>query len=400
MELFQQGIVCRCRDGDMNGEGRRSSMKRPKMWPLDCHRVRGIAGLPSIQELSLASTFIGAVVGAGFASGKEIFIFFSSLGPRSILASLLSTVLFMVAGAIILDLSAFSRPRNLYDFLVAVLGKRHATVWNVAMLIFVYGGLTIMIAGGGAVASIENAAAQDIGIMTTAGIICFIVLLGAKGLLLSNLIMVPVMLIAIIVISIRVLSATRAGIAATSAPSVSSIGWITSAIIYTSYNLVLSIGTFASLSDDIRDSRSAYRAGILGGLGIGLLIGMVNHAVLSDAHCGLESEMPMLALAGRVGKIYGKTYQGILFLALISSGTAAAYTLGKQLSRYLGSPANLLAVEVTLLAIPISRLGFTTLLEHIYPFIGSAGVPLICAIIARHIIITASPFWVFRIRRK
>jgi len=46
------------------------------------------------KVLKMASAFIGIIVGAGFASGKEILLYFTSFGHLGTVAAIISTVLF------------------------------------------------------------------------------------------------------------------------------------------------------------------------------------------------------------------------------------------------------------------------------------------------------------------
>ena len=50
--------------------------------------------------LKLAATYIGTVVGAGFASGQEVLHFFVSFGIKGFSGLMIATVLFIVFGYI------------------------------------------------------------------------------------------------------------------------------------------------------------------------------------------------------------------------------------------------------------------------------------------------------------
>lgn len=57
-----------------------------------------------ISTLKIAATYIGTIIGAGFASGQEILQFFAVYGSMGFLGVLVVTVLFAVFGFIIINM--------------------------------------------------------------------------------------------------------------------------------------------------------------------------------------------------------------------------------------------------------------------------------------------------------
>ena len=63
--------------------------------------------------LKVVFVIIGTTIGAGFASGKEIYLFFNSYGPKGILGILLSCIL---TGLIVYKLFAIIQDRNVKTY--------------------------------------------------------------------------------------------------------------------------------------------------------------------------------------------------------------------------------------------------------------------------------------------
>ena len=58
----------------------------------------------NLSTLKVAATYIGTVVGAGFASGQESLQFFAIFKGRGLIGLLIVTILFILYGYIIMEL--------------------------------------------------------------------------------------------------------------------------------------------------------------------------------------------------------------------------------------------------------------------------------------------------------
>ncbi|MEW6065637.1 MAG: hypothetical protein AB1538_10810, partial [Bacillota bacterium] len=67
--------------------------------------------------IRLVATYVGAVIGAGFASGQEILQFFILFGYQGLLGVLVATVLFAYLGAVVLYLSVKLRSGSYQELL-------------------------------------------------------------------------------------------------------------------------------------------------------------------------------------------------------------------------------------------------------------------------------------------
>lgn len=342
-----------------------------------------------------AATYIGAVVGAGFASGKEIYLFFTSLGAASRPGIVVSAFLFVLAGGALLDLSRILKRDDIEGLLGATLGGIGVRLLTPAMMAFIYGALAIMLAGGGSLSHTGASLDRDIGTIITATIVCIIVLNGSRGILLSNLVIVPVMAAVMLYTATTVLIHPEM-----SGPDMTGVGWmyeghwicsIWAPVIYTSYNLLLVMGMLAAIGNRIPGSRSAYFSATAGGVGIGLLLGIINEAMLRSPDAIADSEIPMLAMAALRGRGVQLAYQIAVYMAMITSATSAAYTIGKRLGPIVNSSPSRVGAWITVLAVPLARRGFTTLLTHIYPLAGYIGIPMLSAIIIRYLTVKLAP---------
>src|SRR5690554_3151982 len=103
------------------------------------------------QVLVTAATYIGTVVGAGFASGQEVLQFFGLLGPMGLPAIALSTLGFWIFGFMIMDLGRKLNADSHLPVLRSIGGRFLSPILDVVMTFFLFGALCAMIAGAGSV---------------------------------------------------------------------------------------------------------------------------------------------------------------------------------------------------------------------------------------------------------
>lgn len=103
-----------------------------------------------VSTFKVAATYIGTIVGAGFATGQEVFQFFTRFGIMGLVGLILATIMFIVFGYIIIDLGKKLNARSHLEIIKYSGGKVLGTIIDIIITFFLFGGLTAMIAGTGA----------------------------------------------------------------------------------------------------------------------------------------------------------------------------------------------------------------------------------------------------------
>lgn len=102
------------------------------------------------DEFKVAAVFIGTVIGAGLASGQEIFQFFSKYGFKSIYAIIICMFFYIIFSIIFINLAYNKKFKNYNDLVCYSLGNKLGFVADLMITIFIFFSNTIMISGGGA----------------------------------------------------------------------------------------------------------------------------------------------------------------------------------------------------------------------------------------------------------
>ena len=123
---------------------------------------------------SLCMVFAGTVVGAGFASGLEIWVFFGKYGIFGFSGVLLTGIVISLCGAGII-LGVFDGDFTTHDeFCRKICGRYSGSFFSVLGIVFMFSAFSIMLSGSGALFSQEFGRSYCEGVIFMA-VICFFV---------------------------------------------------------------------------------------------------------------------------------------------------------------------------------------------------------------------------------
>ncbi len=319
----------------------------------------------SKNTFAVAMTYCGAVIGAGFATGREVVDFFSGYGNRGLAGVGLATLMFVWVGVVILDVAQRNPVYSYLDLLNYVLPwKWLVSLTDLMFLATLLTGVGVMTAAGGTVLK-SWGLHYAIG---CAGFLLLCILLlrtGGKGFVKVNCWLVPGMAVAIIILCIAQVSVPALG------------GYVrgpfSSALLYVSLNTAIAGVAMSTLKDKL-DRPTVLAGGVTGGLLIGFLL-----LVIYGATLGMGSyEIPLLRLA----EIWLGKWQWVYALVLLAAVlTTALANLHGLASRVVKPPGYWLCVISTSVAgFIIAQYGFTSLVAFLYPLLGLCNIVLLAGL--------------------
>lgn len=338
----------------------------------------------AVQVFKVAATYIGTVVGAGFASGQETLRFFTAYGKAGLIGVAVATALFCGFGMLVMDLGRRVNARSHREILHYACGPYVGRIMDVAVTLFLGATLTVMVAGGGAVFAEQMGLPRSIGTITTAVLAGATILAGMRGIMAANAIVVPMLTTAVMGLSIASIhfhGLTAIVKHALPWPMLAPVhSWLLAALLYVGYNLVLSISVLGPLGAEVGDKRVLVAGGLAGGLALGLLAAGIKLAISAHMPDIGTYEVPMLFLARLHPKPVQWFYTLILWAEIYTTAIACAYGFAGRVSEVIrrGSYRGVV-VTVTALALFGSGFGFSTLLTFLYPLFGAVTlVVLVC----------------------
>lgn len=333
--------------------------------------------------MQIAATYIGTIVGAGFASGQEVWQFFTRYQTGSMLAIGFAAFLFFVLGTYIMNLGQRLDAPSLGALLLKLLPTKVAESLQGALLALLFALTVAMLAGGGALLYEQFGVNPWIGSLATAVIALITLLFGMNGILSANSLIVPAMFLLVMIVTSH--SMMNPPSATMSFPQTPDDHWhglslFLSALTYTGFNLGLAMPVLIPLGR-VTKKKNTLRAGaFLGALGLFTMLAVMNGALAQNA--GLMSrEIPLLELARGLGRYIVFPFALALWAEIYSTLIANLFGLTHEIRRITGMREQTILIILLALALLFSQIGFGQIVRIGYPLFGVVSVLILTLVI-------------------
>ena len=329
-----------------------------------------------IQEVFMREIFtivlviIGALIGAGFASGQEIYSFFYSYGAIGIIGIIITCILISITIYKSLKIICEDKIDNYDEFLkVFVKSEKVTRVINIVINTLLLVTFYIMIAGFGAYFEQEIGINKIIGSSILAIMTAVVFFTSVKGVLKVSEIIVPILIIFIVVIGGTNLVTMNSQEEITGMEK----GWLLSSITYCSYNMILLIPALISLRKQISKQSNIKYIAIITGI-IMIIMSIMIYMLLIKVDVDISTlEMPVVYVIRNCFPIFKTVYAFIIlssiFTTAISIGIGFLQNISENKKRY---PQFVLFMCITSLI--VSKFGFSKLVNLVYPLFGYLGI--------------------------
>lgn len=345
---------------------------------------KGSLGL--LEGFKIGFLFVGTVIGAGFASGKEIVVFFGKSGNFFPLICILAVVLFFLTGLLFMTRAKRDSLFTLSDVTQKVFKKGHK-IFDLFMIICQIVVFSAMIAGIDALFAEVLGINQKIPLFSVFSLIlcCIGISFGIKGLMNINLIIVPLMILFIFLIVF--LKPEINAEVLTKNLSESSLSFsLLSCLSYIGMNMLLSINVLVA-PVKTANKKNIYTGLISGSLFIGILMFVIGTALFSAPDNIINSEMPLLALTNGMPGIFRLLCLIVIWCGIFTTMISSMFQIAEYTrTKVKKNLPNL--VIVSILGFALSRFGFSSIVGFFFPIMGVAGVILIIV------------FWILSRKRK
>lgn len=323
---------------------------------------------------SAAMVFSGTVIGAGFASGQEIWIFFGRYGGAGACGVILVGVILAICGAGIFLGKADGDFYDYDSFCKKIGGKNAGKILSFLGTAFMFAALIVMFAGSGAlfVQEFNSSYLGGVCLMAAVCFLCF--LFGIKGVCVISCVLTPLMLIGMTFLGIYSLVFDTKSASADYSSLLAVGGSAISALIYVSYNLLSVPPVLMPLKNMTR--RESLVAGLLGGGILGVLGAVMYFVSLNPSYA--LSELPALSAADSIDKNFGLFYGILIYFSMLTTAVGNGFGLISVLLQKLkndGFPVKFtLSLILTIAASLASLCGFSRLIGSLYVAVGYSAV--------------------------
>ncbi|WMM24709.1 hypothetical protein RBU61_17545 [Tissierella sp. MB52-C2] len=325
------------------------------------------------EWLSIASIYVGTVIGAGFASGREIIEFFGVYGINGIWGMFIVGIILSLIGSLLLIKIYNNKIRGFDELICNIFGKRFGVILDSIITFSLYTGFSVMVAGSGAIFSQELNLSFNLGVIFMVVLSFIVFLFSLEGLSFINTMLVPLLVIGIIFTSLYLNIREGYNFSNINGVNLTLKGnFLTSALLYVGSNSLIIVVVFSSLLPMINSKRTAILGGVTGGfilsiLGMSILTSMLiyyNEVFLLD--------IPMLKICDYISNGYRKFYAFILWISIFTTALANGFGFMNKVSN--SKYKILITALYCLLSIPVAKLGFSKLVAVLYPIFGLIGI--------------------------
>lgn len=326
------------------------------------------------ETLSIVLVIIGALIGAGFASGQEIYSFFYLYGVKGLIGIVIACTLISFLIYLSFKIICKNKINNYGEFLRLFIKNEKITkvinmILNVLLLVIFY----VMIAGFGAYFEQELGINKIIGSGILVVLSAIVFFSDVKGVLKASELIVPILIIFIIIIGTINLITLNANEQIIEITRTSRKGWFLNAIIYCSYNFILLMPVLISLRKQIKKEVNIKYIAIISGL-IMIILSVIIYMLLLRSDVKISTlEMPVVyvirSFFTKFKSIYAFIILSSIFTTAISIGTGLLQNISKNKKSY-----TQFVVFMCITSLIISNIGFSKLVNLLYPFFGYIGI--------------------------
>ncbi|MGP4038983.1 YkvI family membrane protein [Gracilibacillus sp. D59] len=316
---------------------------------------------------------IGTMVGAGYASGRELWQFF---GHESGLAIILFTLLFICSVAITMKVSYQNQTSNYYALLEIILGKRIARFYDILIFFYLMSTTVIMIAGSGATFEAFQLS-KWIGILFIVAFIIIIFIKGVKGVVTFNVIILPLLIVGLLsILLIYTMDEQLTFIISLDHQS----NW-TAAFTFTALNILAILAVIGAVGEKIQSNGEIVIASIGSGLILGITSFLYNNSLIQISEVIILYEIPLFAILKNYPSYTYIIMTILLWCAIFTTAISSVLGLVSRIARFLKYHMWQIALLLLIILTPLTNIGFATLVSFLYPIYGIVNLYLLCAIL-------------------
>ena len=324
----------------------------------------------------LIFSIIGTLIGAGFASGQEMYLFFYRFGLNGILGLVLCSMLISI---VIYKTFLIIHTREIYnyeDFLREIFhSEKLSNISNIIVNAFLLITFYIMISGFGAYFEQQFEISAIIGAIILATISFVVLIKDIDGVKRVNSIVVPVLIVVILIIgflSLKNIYSRSGEIWQVNLEDKFSFDWILQSIVYCSYNMILVIPILVNLGKYANNKEQIAFVSVLSGT-IVFVLALSIFLLLTSMNVDYSRiQMPAVYAIDSNFSQFSGVYGIVILLSIFSTAISIGISYLKNITKSKKSYPQIVAIMCISGAL-ISNFGFSNLVKLLFPIFGYLG---------------------------
>ena len=312
----------------------------------------------------------GTLVGAGFASGKEIWVYFARFGNVSFFMIFLTALLFFCCSMLFFYFGKTFRIKTVKQSNL-ILYKKFSFLSDIVLAISNVLILSSMFAGADSLFfSVFPNFPYRVASVISAVLAVLVVCGGFSGVTKTNGVIVPLLLLCIVVIFIyKMCDSSLVFYAMKSTKLQAGVGFLYS-LLFVCSNMFFSGFIFSKMGEK-HEKKELVLGSFLGSFL--LFVSLISITVLlflcPDAS---QQDMPIVFLGASLNRPFGFFVLFVVWLGLLSTAFAILFTLTNWLKEYIKNTM-VCACLISAVALLLSGIGFSSFVTFVYPTMGVLG---------------------------
>jgi len=334
--------------------------------------------------IKVACLYMTSVIGAGFASGREIVQFFTIYYEGGFYGIVLAGFLFASVGMFVLDEVYIGRIKNYDEFLFPILGWRVGRLFEIAATLFMLSVFYIMAAGSTRI--LMDAAGLPFGCAVLITVLIYLIILsgGIRSILFLSSVTAPLLLAGMLLTGLFIIMFKDITVINIFSELYDTThNWVFSSLLYVGYNSLISVAVMCSLLPYLKTRRTGITGGIIGGAMLCMAALVLNYAVYLFYNESVTKEIPLIFITQKYNKTLAAVYSVVLWFSMLVSAATSGYAFIDRFCIRLGINRSLAVTVVCALLVPLSSTGFSKLIASIYPVFGYIGLFMVVVILIR-----------------
>ncbi|NMD72790.1 hypothetical protein HHO41_21445 [Bacillus sp. DNRA2] len=328
-------------------------------------------------SFQIAAVYVGTVVGAGFATGREIVEFFTRFGFIGLIGIGISGSLLIYLGSKLLRMAATVGAHSYQEFNEYLFGRIFGRVINMLTLLMLLGVCAVMLSGAGAVFQEQLQLPKILGVVVTIILSLLVLVIGMKGLFVVNVVVVPMMISFSFILMVKSVALPGFSEQLMMIPFQAD-GWkaVVSPFSYAAFNLFLAQAVLVPVANEINDDLTLKWGGIIGGIALTSIL-ICGHFSLIMLPQFESFEVPMAVIVKNIAAVFYWIYVMVIYGEIFTSVIGNVFGLERQLQNYVTLPSLVIISGIFLSCYFVSLVDYGELLSYLYPLFGYLSLAFI-----------------------
>jgi uncharacterized membrane protein YkvI len=326
-----------------------------------------------VSGLKWMLLIMGTTIGAGYASGRELWQFF---GDQSGLAIMLFTVIFSICCFVIMKISYEEKSEHFKPVLQKLIGKRLAKFYDIMIILYLFTTTVVMLAGGGATLEVFQIPFWG-GIILICLLLVLLFIWDIKGMVTMNVFIIPILISGLIITLILFITSNGKPFSFDLAAQ----GNWPSAFTFTALNVLPLIAVISAIGREVKQVGEAWIASIGSGLVLGGISFIYNESLMQIAEEIMLYEIPLFAILKHYPYPMLVFMTFLLWAAIFTTAASGIFGITTRFRQIIKMPLFVLALVTLLIMVPFTTFGFATLISVLYPLYGILNLYLLASIL-------------------